>query len=255
MLNQYLDSLGFSENEKRTFLALLETGKATAQTISKAAGLARSTIYGALDLLVKKGVVGSEQSRSTSYYFLCEPGSFRRMIERERDELKKKELIAEEVVNIIKPHLKGSSAQVPRLQYYEGKEAVENMLYESIPKWRASYERLDHYTMWGYQDHTFVEQYRKWHDYAWRSRSFREEIRLYSNKAGVDQQKKERIEKREIRPLPEDTQFASSIWVHGDFVVLANTRKKPHYAFQIHDPTLSSNLRTVFQLLWRAKLA
>jgi hypothetical protein len=46
--------------------------------------------------------------------------------------------------------------------------------------------------------------------------------------------------------------FSSSIWIYGGYIVMGITSQKPHYALQMKEPVFASNLRTVFELLWRS---
>jgi sugar-specific transcriptional regulator TrmB len=52
-----LQSLGFTEYESRSLLALIERNPATAYEVARNAGLPRANVYAALDVLVKKGAV------------------------------------------------------------------------------------------------------------------------------------------------------------------------------------------------------
>jgi sugar-specific transcriptional regulator TrmB len=54
---ELLNSIGFSDNESKIYLDLLESGKSTAGEISRRTKIHRSTVYGILDLLVGKGIV------------------------------------------------------------------------------------------------------------------------------------------------------------------------------------------------------
>jgi sugar-specific transcriptional regulator TrmB len=62
-----LQTLGFSEYEARTYLALLQSSPATAYEVSKAAGLPRSNTYGALESCTKKGAVQPFSQRPVRY--------------------------------------------------------------------------------------------------------------------------------------------------------------------------------------------
>ena len=67
MIEDSLEQLGFTKNEARLYLAVAEAGKANAQLIAKKVGLPRTTAYSVLDSLLKKGVVTTEQKKSTTF--------------------------------------------------------------------------------------------------------------------------------------------------------------------------------------------
>jgi hypothetical protein len=77
-----------------------------------------------------------------------------------------------------------------------------------------------------------------------------EKICLLSNKSPTEKKLKNKIAKREIRHVPKNFEFSSTIWVLGDYVITIMTRQKPHYAFVLKDSVFAANQRLIFQLLW-----
>ncbi|MGE5592731.1 MAG: TrmB family transcriptional regulator [Betaproteobacteria bacterium] len=63
-----LTSLGFTEYEAKTYLALLRSNPATGYQISKEAGIPRSMVYEALGRLVNRGAVLTLQQGDTTRY-------------------------------------------------------------------------------------------------------------------------------------------------------------------------------------------
>jgi len=251
MLLELLINFGLSQNEALAYAALIESGKLSVAQLSKLSGVTRTTLYGVLELLLNKGLIKRHVLRGSTSYEALGVNAFLNLVQERKEQLTKMEQLTNQLKVILPTYALGRSGNIPKIDFAEGKKAVENLLYEGITLWRESYKRLNYFTMWGYQDHSFVEQYRKWHDYAWKIRDEREEICLFSNVSGVQQQKQAKIKNREIRPLPDDLEFASSIWVHGEYVLLGATRRSPHYAVLINDAVLASNLRAVFQLIWK----
>ena len=246
----HLQELGLSDNECAYYIALTNFPRATVQEISKKAELPRTTAYGALSELENLGLVSKELEASKSFYSIAGTEAISRLIEKRKEQLLSQEISSKKLIEVLTPLLGKTLNHQPKLKFVEGKENVENLLFDALPKWRESYKRLNHYVMWGYQDSAFVEHYRRWHNFAWQTRNEKEEIKLFSDKLGKEQQKSDGIKKREIRLLPTGFEFPSSIWVHGDYMLLAGTRENPHYAFLIHDINLAANLRAVFQTLW-----
>ena len=244
--------LGFNPKEQQVFLALVEGGRSTAANLSRRTKVPRATLYGILEALLARGVVSREQKRGSSLFIANNLGSLQRLVETEREQLKVKEQAAHELVSLLSPMLKVAGYSPPKIQMYEGRKSIDNMLYDNLPLWRESMYRYDD-TLWGYQDPTFVESYLKWHHYMWQTMSGREHIRLFSNPANIEQELKHKIRSREVRALPAGARFSSSIWIYGEYIVMGMTRQEPHYAVQLKDPLFASNLRTFFELLWNAK--
>ena len=57
----------------------------------------------------------------------------------------------------------------------------------------------------------------------------------------------------EIRPLPVRYSFPSSLWLFGNYLLLLQTREKPHFCVHIHDLMLAQSLRIIFSMLWERK--
>lgn len=70
---QTLLELGFSQNEVKVYLALLEKGLSTTTEIAKKTKLFRTNIYDALDRLMKKGLVSYIVKESKKYFDVSDP--------------------------------------------------------------------------------------------------------------------------------------------------------------------------------------
>lgn len=253
MLEQLLRTLEMSDTEVKVYLALAELGKAPAAEVARRVQIPRSTVYTALDGLLKKGMVAVEKSAETSYYLASKPEALQRLVEREKQEFEQryveKSSAAAELIPMLSPYFKSQNYSVPKLQFFDGDVNVSSMLYDCCRAWQQSIARYD-YTWWGYQDHHFVETYREWLDYYWASMHADEKIKLLSNRSATERNLKNRVQRREIRVLPKQSQFSNTIWILGDYVVTIMTRQKPHYAFLLHDAVFAANQRLLFQLLW-----
>jgi sugar-specific transcriptional regulator TrmB len=252
MLTTLLKNFDLTEPMAVAYVQLLDRGPMSAQEISKLMGVPRSTVYGYLSELAERGLVTRDADTQRSIFTANNPSTLQGVVENTRAKLRAQEESLSKLQTLLAESQRRERTKTPVVQYYQGKQQVEQMLYTLQPEWRKSYTRIGSHVMWGYQDHTFVEQYRRWHDHAWKTRQPNEQIKLFSNSEGVKQQKQERINNREIRALPKGIHFSSSIWLHGEYIILAMTREKPHYAVSLFDPIFSANLRAVFQMLWEA---
>jgi sugar-specific transcriptional regulator TrmB len=246
-----LSSLGLKRKEIATYLAILDLGEGNVTEVAKRAGISRTTLYTFLDSLIDKGLVTRRLgAKRTVLFSPSSPDAYQDLLNRERQMLEKKMQAAATVGELIKPYFGKRSAFVPKSRFVEGKREVEKLLYLAIHDWRESYARQKDWTMWGYQHHSFVEEYREWHEYAWKIRDKREKICLFSTQVGKSQQSRDKIEQREIRPLPGGYDFPCSIWVHADHVLLGMTSSKPHFAILVVDVVIAKTLQTLFKMLW-----
>lgn len=241
--------LGFSESEIKVYLALADLGGCTAGHLSKRIDIPRTTVYSALESLSVRGLIAKEEKGGITRFLANPPSSIVRMMKREREDIERKVKHAEELSKQLSPLFLGKSFQVPRLQYFDGRRNVEAMLEEYTPIWRESIYQGDS-TWWGYQDASFVPEYREWLERAWKSMSPTEKINLVSNQGPHERELSGRVRGREIRSLGEELEFSSTVWILGEYIVMISSREKPHYAFQIRDKAFSQNQRAIFRALW-----
>ena len=246
-----LESIGLNAKEVGAYLSILSIGTASVSEIAKKCGVPRTTLYPALESLVERGLLMKEiDPRGGAKFSARAPDSFVDMLRDDARKLNARLEVAKELSQVLAPFFGKRSQYVPKLRFVEGKRAIDKLLYSAIHDWRRSYERIGDWTMWGYQDHTIVEEYRAWHEYAWKIRNPKERICLFSSDSGVGQQNREKIARRELRVLPSGHEFPCSIWIHADHVLFAVTSSKPHFAILLVDTIISQTLRSLFQLLW-----
>jgi hypothetical protein len=123
------------------------------------------------------------------------------------------------------------------------------MLFDRLADWQQSIAQYD-WTWWGYQDHTFAEQYMDWLKRTWAVKQKQERYCVLTNESEVEDKLSTLAPHRGMKFVPPEYSFSSSIWVLGDFVVLLKSAQKPHIAFQLRDPDFAANLRTLFRILW-----
>lgn len=250
MIENLFKQLGFHENAAKVYVSLAELGKAPAQVLSQKIGIPRTTIYSVLEMLIAKGLVSEDVEKERKYFIANGPTSLERLIKSEEDELNEKKKITKELIEAVGPYFKSENFSIPRLQFFEGRKNVEQMLYKFTDTWNQSCMDSDK-VWWGYQDPTVLENYTEWLYDAWKRSPKEVEIRLLSHPHSIEKKLKNKPKQREIRPLPSGIEFNSTIWVCGDYIIMVMTKQNPHFAFQIKDPLFAANHRTIFELLWR----
>lgn len=248
-LIERLVKFGMSQSEAALYLRLAELGRSGAHALAKRCGLPRTTTYSVLDSLVRKGFAFVEKGPGNTIYVANDPSALLLQVSKERAELEHREAEAAELVELVRPSFRSRFHNAPKIQFFEGRDGVEQMLYGNLEIWQTSIYNYDS-TWWGYQDHTFVENFRAWLDYTWVRFQAGEKVCLISNSAPIEEQLRGRVRGREIRSINSLLEFSSTIWILGDYIVLIMNRHDPIYSFQIHDPVFAANLRSVFQLLW-----
>lgn len=250
-LQSQLEHIGLSARECETYLALFQAGSATAQHVARELSIPRSTVYGYLNALVEKNLISEEERGGTTHYVMNPPTALERWIQVRKDELAEQEQAASHLVKALTPGFASHSSRTPKVIVAKGKKAVEQLLNRYSPQWNLSYKRIKPQVMLGYQDHTFVEEYYKWHKKEWFDPNAPKAIQLFSTPEGYKQQQRDRVPNREIKLLPVGVDIASSIWIHGEYVLLGNTRTDAHTAVLVYEPMLAENLRSIFMMLWK----
>ena len=72
-LIETLKNIGFTENEAKIYLTLLETGKNTAYKLANQAGFKKTTTYGVLNSLSRKNIVVKIPTINTTFYKVKKP--------------------------------------------------------------------------------------------------------------------------------------------------------------------------------------
>ena len=244
-------TLGIDPTQMQVYRALCELGRSSPSALAKQLRIPRTSAYYALDALAKNGLVAREDDGGKIIYAAKDPKALRQMIERERAALAEKERAAVELEKELRQSFRGEGYRVPKTRFYGSTKEVENLLYDETQKWHDSIAARGH-VFWGFQDHSFVEQYGEWLKYHWRTRDDQLQIRLFSNESKVERRMRGKVDRRDIRPGPPQLKFGSTLWICGDYIVVLMTQRKPHYAYEIHDEVLSSTLRALFGALWEA---
>lgn len=250
-MKEKLLKIGLNSTEIDIYLALLENGKITPANISRITGINRSTTYAAAAELMKKGIIEEDLSGKTKYLIALPPERLMDYTERKINELKKQASIVKSLLPELELLPKSGSYSIPKIQFVEGAD-IEEFLYKKMPIWHQSMRDTNEKTMWGFQDHTFVEipAYKKWILWTWEQKTDDLDLKFFTNQSDIEEEmKKENIPQRHLKYWTGDT-FTSSQWVLGEYVVSMVTRGKLHYLVQIRDRVLADSMRNFTKKLW-----
>jgi sugar-specific transcriptional regulator TrmB len=118
-MNKELESLGLTEREIETYIALLRLGSSTVGDIVKQSGVPSSKIYETLDKLISKGLVSFIIKGKTRYFLASEPETLLDLAEEKKNAIKS--IIPELNKN------KNSSSE-EEVTLYEGFEGLKTAL-------------------------------------------------------------------------------------------------------------------------------
>jgi sugar-specific transcriptional regulator TrmB len=252
-INDTLKEIGLNDKEVRTYLTLLKHGRMTPATLSKLTRINRASVYNIAKNLLSLGIIAEDLGGKTLYLSPLPPENLRQITEKPKRELKEKEELVRKAISELGLIKSAENYPVPKIRFVE-EDKLEDFLYENFKKWNNEILRFDA-TWWGFQDHSLVEHFEEWIMWTWHTKEYqnpRIKAKLLSNASDIERKMEKKLspEKRDIRPIV-GMNFTSSVWVAGDYIVMAMTRQHPFYLVEIHDSALAHNMREVFKTLWK----
>lgn len=124
-LQESLKNIGFSDKEAITYIALLQLGRASVQSVADKSGLKRPTVYVILNELIEKSVAGRIPRQRKQLYIAKSPDEVFAIY-------RKKFSLAENILPELRALAqKGTSPNV-RVTYHEGVNQVHNAYFNSL---------------------------------------------------------------------------------------------------------------------------
>lgn len=250
MMEETLKKIGLNEKEAQVYRAVLEHGRLSSTALSKLTGINRTTIYSTSKELIKKGLIAEDIGATVRQYVALSPRSIEHIIEREQEMLNEKKRWALTAVREASAVVRGRGFSLPKVMFVEEGE-LRAYLTKQTPVWNESIAGRDG-IYWGFQDRYLVQHYEDWIDEYWAKHASARvinELRLISDEE-AEKRKGKKYPYRKIKFWKQATDFSSTTWVMGDYVVMIAANKRPHYLVEIYDETLAQNMRAVFKGLW-----
>jgi len=249
MNESLLAPLDLNESEVAVYLAVLEAGALTPVALSKAAGVKRTTAYSIARALVEKGLLMEDATRRPRVFTPSTPEHVETLIDGEREHFKKRELSLRSLADEIGKMAAKKSYPVPTVRFIE-EDKIDAFMRQQTPEWDKSLLENDG-TWWGFLDHTFHDHHAGWLDWYWKRVPEGISVKLITNRAPKELEAGKKYgERRQTKFWGEVTNFLSSSWIVGDYVLMLNTRTHPFYLVEIHDKLMAHDQREVFKNLW-----
>lgn len=249
---QNLRELGFNQKEIVVYMALLKHGRRSPAALSQLTKINRATVYSVAKSLQSKGLISEDITGRTRLFAPLSPSHLSQLIVRPKRELAEKEKLVHETIEELHQITSEREYPVPKIRFVQEGD-LNDFLFDNTVKWQRSVLQGDGY-WWGFQDHSFVEQYEKWIHFTWTTKEGKDpshKARVITNASGIERRLKTNYskEKRDMRLLPGEN-FTSTVWVVGEYVVTVMTRHHPFYLVEMHDQLLAHNMREMFKKLW-----
>jgi len=235
-ITEVLTGLGLNEKDQRVYLALLQTGETTVTPLARIVRLPATTVQSVLGRLAERGMIRVTKRKSRSAFAAEDPIVFRRLIERQVNE-----------VTAILPFLeklKTEPAVSPKIRVYYRERATDIFREALKSKTRTVYEVVSA----GPLQKVLGEKFhftRRRVKLGVRLKSLRveaHEIKKY-NKA-VDQK-----ELREAKFLPRELTFQANILFWDNTVAFFATRDEG-LSWTVESKSIREMFSQLFDLLW-----
>ncbi|PIN93423.1 hypothetical protein COU54_03130 [Candidatus Pacearchaeota archaeon CG10_big_fil_rev_8_21_14_0_10_31_24] len=243
-ITELLRSLGLTEKEAETYLALLKLGSVPAGPLIKSLGMHRAAVYNLLDILISKGLVHYTIQANRKYFEAQKPERLLEFIENKKNELSDKE---EQLRKII-PELESQrtiSAESQEGTVYKGKKGIKS-IFEDI----LSYPHTEYLVMGasGKFKEVFPAYFIHWH-----KRRVKNKISLriiYGDKIKVQKREKE-LKLIEIKYSKDYSQEPSTTFVYGDKTAIIVWSDIP-MVFLIRSEKVAKSHKAFFNMLWKS---
>jgi predicted DNA-binding transcriptional regulator len=254
MNTQPLQSLGLTEKQIAIYLCVIEQGKATPGAIAKATRISRPTVYTNIAELIKLGLVEEGIGSKSFYVTAASPKSLKSIIEKQKREIESREKSLGSIIQELQSLRGDSGYHIPHLRFVEHND-MKDFMGKQIPIWIENSKETSEYTWWGIQDHTLVEQYPEWFNKHWELSPVETGTCIFTNaeKSEIEFNKKLGRKNRLIKYWDPSLPITTTQVVLGDYILIAQTAKNPHYLIEIYDRSMATNMRQVFRSLWNSR--
>jgi len=238
MMIKNLQKLGFSENEAKVYLALLETGFGTTAPIIKKTNLHRNIVYEILDKFVNKGLASFSIQRGKKHFRALSP---LKILQQEEVQLE----LAQELVGEL---MKMQKAEKQEVIIYEGKEGFQNAHFDAISQMEknsAVYVMIAGGEKWFEAMGTGLKKF----DSLRTAKKIKDKIiALESQRKDIISQGKRLL--FEARFLPEYFDNPSGTSVYGDVTLIMVYGEVP-LAIMIKNAQVAKGFKQHFDILWK----
>jgi sugar-specific transcriptional regulator TrmB len=237
-LEHVLKEQGLKEKHIKVYLACLELGSASIQTISRKSTVPRSTCGIVLEFLREKGFVSSYKKKTIKHYSVEDP---RKIL----SQIKQKAKIFEESLPQFSAFY-GKNKILPSARLYEGKEGMKLVLNEVLS------DRSDLCTFTSVSDlfkllgDDFKNYIKKRVEFGIRTR-----VIAPDSEDARDQLRTGVQELREVRIIPNTFKHSTHIWIWGHKIAMLSL-KNNLTALVIENQELADGQRSLFELAWQS---
>lgn len=245
-IEKQLETLGLTQKQAQIYLAIQKQGRVAPADLSAITGINRTTVYSVTKELLNKNIIIEDLGSPKRELIATPPEDLQKLIDAELQTVEQRKSALKDAISGVKNIAGNAKHPVPRIQFVK-EDRLADFLYERTPIWdKSMVERGGDYL--GFQEPIFVEKFEDWIDWYWEQAPKEIKLQLISN---VSSEAESRVkvkgyERRKIVYWKESTDFDTTTWVMGDYVVIFVLSSSPNYLVEIHDTRFAASQRKLF---------
>ncbi|MBX2834677.1 MAG: helix-turn-helix domain-containing protein [Micavibrio sp.] len=249
MINDIFETLGFKEEETKTYLALLDTGPSSGGDLSKKLGMPRPTVYGYLEKLVSGGLVTQSIHRGVKVFTPESGERIRVLYKRKIEDLRTKEKALDNVIPKLEKR-SGLNLMRPRIHFFEGRSGMEAALQDNL-----SYSNLTMLAFWSIR--SAIEATSEEFFWYLNKERIKRDMHLrgiWPPEQAVDVKRYPFMGvgkdfKREIRVAPTGIDSSMGYWIYANKVLFASSSAES-FCFVIESSELVEMMSNQHKVIW-----
>lgn len=249
MIHKKLEKLGLSNNEAKAYLAALELGEASVQTIAEKAGLNRVTTHVTLERLVEEGLI-KETKKGKRRQIVAEMPS--KLVDNIIDKKHNLERQADELTKLL-PELESIynySEVKPKVKFYEGAEGIQHIYEDTLVG--------DHKHIFAFVSYQAADKHlAKWlNEYYLKERVKRKIFAEVISSGSLESKQKKANDSKELRTtvlLPaKEFPLSIEVNIYGHKVAIMSFKKKEMMGLIIESSEVANTFKLIFKLAWQS---
>ena len=228
---------GLNKQQSDIYVALVELLEANVTDLEKKTKIPRATIYKALDVLQREGLVSTFKKNKVQHFTVT---NVKRLEHNMHERL--------QTIQDITPLLKGlvqTAQRGPRIQLLEGKDGVKQA-WEELHEVVKTTNHRDMYAIAGTGPHQAHPRYFK----DWQTKLEKAGVNKYLCLPERYRHTRRRHKTRFARFFPNTFLFEGALNIIGDTVSLITLEGKNPHATVIHSKELAGMFKKVWDLVW-----
>lgn len=237
-MKSVLQKVGFSEEEAKIYLALLELGEGNLKEISIVSGIPRTSLYGYIGRLIDDGTVQQYMKRGKKVYIPLSPSELINITEKNTAFLKDSAHRLSQ--------LAGAYPSKPKITYYEGSAGIKRIFKAILDEKRpflaiTSIDAMNDIVEYSFDE--FINQRIKQHL----------PVKLITTRSSAALRLRETddAQYRTTRFIPHEYNFQTANYIFGDKVAIISLKHSRALGTIIQDKAIAHTNQVYFDLIWK----